>query len=196
MARNLNQQEITELLNHISTKRHAFRDKAILMLFLYAGMTAKEVSSLELCQVITSDGSVANEIDLGGRQTRAGKERKVYLTKQVQAAIKRYLCDRFGCNDLLPLLLTDTKRPLFINQKSTTRGFSANTLAGHFCKLMTEAGVHDASSYSLRKSYSIKLAERAIPSKLLAMIGESSELVAIADRIASNPEALKLLLRV
>lgn len=196
MARQLEQAEIRKLLEHISTKRHAIRDKAIFLLCLNSGMTMKEIANLQLCQVLTSSGLVADQIRLNTAQTRAGKKRTVYVHKQAQLAIKRYLCKRFNCKDLAPILLTDTARPLFVNQKSSSRGFSPNTLAGHLFKLMAEAGIHDASSYSLHKSYSIMVAERALSSRMLKTLEDCSQLTSIANQIASNPAALRLALGV
>lgn len=194
MARHLEQEEIERLLRHVSTKRYALRDKAILLLCLYSGLSVKEVVQLEICQLLTSDAQITQRLHLSGTRTRRQIPRTVFINKLTQRAIKDYLCARFESLDLLPVLLTDTKRVVFVTQKCSQRGFSANTLAGYIGQLMREAGLSRASSMSLQKTYTQRIATRVLTARIRSSIGEGRVLAQIANRIASNPTALKLAL--
>ena len=191
MARELTKAEINQVLELIQSKRHAKRDKAILLMCLYAGLTIKEVVNLEICQVISSDGVISEEITLGDQHTTAGKERTVYLNKKLRKSLKDYLCERFNTDDLLPILLTDTKRQLFTTQKSINRGFTANTLAGHLYDLIEEAGIEQASSFSLRKSFAYMITEKVLSPRFMELIDNADDRYAIARSIESNPATLR-----
>ena len=191
MARELTKQEINQVLELIQTKRHAKRDKAILLMCLYAGLTIKEVVNLEICQVISKDGEISEEVTLGDQHTTAGKERVVYLNKKLRKALNDYLCERFNTDDLLPILLTDTKRQLFTTQKSINRGFTANTLAGHLYDLIEEAGIEQASSFSLRKSFAYMITAKVLSPRFMELIDNADDRYAIARSIESNPATLR-----
>ena len=191
MAREMTKQEIKQVLELIQTKRHAKRDKAILLMCLYAGLTIKEVVSLEICQAISTDGEISEEVTLGDQHTTAGKERVVYLNKKLRKALNDYLCERFNTDDLLPILLTDTKRQLFTTQKSINRGFTANTLAGHLYDLIEEAGIEQASSFSLRKSFAYMITAKVLSPRFMELIDNADDRYAIARSIESNPATLR-----
>ena len=187
MARELTKQEIEQVLDLIKSKRHAKRDRAILLLCLYAGLTMKEVVKLEICQVINTQGEISEEVTLSDQHTTSGKERVVYLNKKLRKALRDYLCERFNTDDLLPILLTDTKRVLFTTQKSINRGFTANTLAGHMYELIEEAGIQDASSFSLRKSFAFLITQKVLSPRFCDLIVDTEDRYAIARSIESNP---------
>ena len=191
MARELTKVEINQVLELIQTKRHAKRDKAILLLCLYAGLTIKEVVNLEICQAISTDGEISEEVTLGDQHTTAGKERVVYLNKKLRKALNDYLCERFNTDDLLPILLTDTKRQLFTTQKSINRGFTANTLAGHLYDLIEEAGIEQASSFSLRKSFAYMITAKVLSPRFMELMDNADDRYAIARSIESNPATLR-----
>ena len=191
MARELTKQEIEQVLQLIKSKRHAKRDKAILLMCLYVGLTIKEVVNMKICQVISTQGQISEEVTLGDQHTTAGKERVVYLNKKLRSAINDYLCERFNTDDLLPILLTDTTRMLFTTQKSINRGFTPNTLAGHFCELMEEAGIDNASSFSLRKSFALMITQKVLSPRFLDLIDNADDRYAIARSIESNPLTLR-----
>ena len=191
MARELTKEEIEQVLTMIKSKRHAKRDKAILLLCLYAGFTIKEVVNLKICQVISTHAEISEEVTLGDQHTTTGKERIVYLNKKLRRALSDYLCERFSTDDLLPILLTDTNRVLFTTQKSINRGFTANTLAGHVYGLIETAGIEQASSFSLRKSFAFLITQKVLSPRFLDLIENTEDRYAIARSIESNPQTLR-----
>ncbi|MDP2347051.1 MAG: tyrosine-type recombinase/integrase [Gammaproteobacteria bacterium] len=191
MARELTTDEINQVLSLIATKRHATRDKAIFMLALYSGLTIKEVVSLKISQVLTTAGLISEQIVLGESYKKPNRRRIVYLNKKVRITVYDYLCERFNTTDLLPLLLTDTQRPLFTTQKSINRGFTSHTLTGHFCELMAEAGVPDASAYSLRKSFAHLITAKVLSPKFIETMCDTEDKYALVRSIETNPVTLK-----
>jgi len=190
-ARVLSESEVRKVLKAISFRRHAVRDKAIFLLMLYSGLRAKEASAIRVCDVITKEAEVRDEIHLSSDQTKGKKGRTVILGKKARDEIKSYLCDRYKTKDLQPVLLTDTSRPLFTTQKNPRRGFSPNTLAGHFCQLMREANIEGASSHSMRRSFIASLADKGVSVRVLQELAGHANLQTTARYIAVNNAVMR-----
>jgi integrase/recombinase XerD len=190
-ARVLNESEIRKVLKAISFRRHATRDRTIFLLGLYSGMRAKELCSVRVCDVLTKDSDVRDEIHLTSDQTKGKRGRTVILGKKARDLIKNYLCERYKTTDLQPLLLTDTSRPLFTTQKNPRRGFSPNTLAGHFCTLMREAKIEGGSSHSMRRSFITSLADKGVSVRVLQELAGHANLQTTAKYIAVNDAVMR-----
>jgi integrase len=54
-ARVLNPQELRRVLDHVATRRHSARNRAMLLLTHYAGMRVGEVAALRINDVLNSD---------------------------------------------------------------------------------------------------------------------------------------------
>lgn len=190
-AKVLSDHEVNKVLRAISIRRHATRDRAIFLLGLYSGMRAIELASLRICDVLTKEGEIRDTINLSDAQTKGRKGRSVIIGKKAREEIKRYLLDRFNVNDLEPILLTDTVRPLFSTQKQPTRGFSANTLAGHFCQLMREARIDGASSHSMRRTFITNLADKGVSIHILQALAGHANIQTTARYIHANEAVIR-----
>ena len=191
MARQLSNEEIKKLIASIEARKYAKRDKAILMLALYSGLTIKEIVGLRISQLISSDGQIADHVLLSDDQTIVSRRKSFFVHKKAKKALKDYLCDRFKINDLVPLLLTDTTRILFTNQKSQEHGFTQNALATHFYQMMGDAQILNASAFSLRKSFAYMITEKVLSRQFLEAIDSADERYAIARQIELNPATMK-----
>ncbi len=190
-ARVLNESEIRKVLKAISFRRHASRDRTIFLLGLYSGMRAKELCSIRLCDVLTKEAEIKDEIHLSSNQTKGKRGRKVILGKKARELLKSYICERFKISDLNPIILTDTSRPLFTTQKNPKRGFSPNTLAGHFCSLMREAKIEGGSSHSMRRSFITNLADKGVSVRILQELAGHANLQTTARYIAVNDAVMR-----
>ena len=190
-ARVLSESEVRKVLKVIGFRRHAVRDRAIFLLGLYSRMRAIELSGLRVCDVLTKEAEVRDEIHLSSDQTKGRKGRTVILGKKARDEIKTYLCDRYKTRDLQPLLLTDTSRPLFTTQKNPRRGFSPNTLSGHFCTLMREANIEGGSSHSMRRSFITSLADKGVSVRVLQELAGHANLQTTARYIAVNDAVMR-----
>ena len=193
-ARVLNETEIRKVLKVISLRRHAARDRCIWNLGLYSGMRVKELASLRVCDVLTKDAEIRDEVHLSSEQTKGRKGRTVILGKKARDEIKIYLCARYKTKDLQPILLTDTTRRLFTTQKNNRDrdgGFSPNTLAGHFCQLMREANIDGASSHTMRRQFLVSLAEKGVAVHILCALAGHSSVAVTSKYLSANPAVMR-----
>jgi integrase/recombinase XerD len=63
-ARVLEKAELRRVLDHISTRPHAARNRCLVLMSFKCGLRAKEISSLRYQDVIGSDGTIKDEIYL------------------------------------------------------------------------------------------------------------------------------------
>jgi integrase/recombinase XerD len=164
-AKTLNEKEIKRMLNFISLRRHAERDRAMFLLTHLAGMRIGEVANLKIRDVLAADGTIREEIRLTAEQTKGKHSRTVTLSEKMRKELGKYVDYRFDEATRLALTNADTDKPLFNTQKRA--GFSPNTLCHHFFMLYREAGLDGASSHSGRRSFLTSLSQKSVPLKVL-----------------------------
>ena len=155
-ARVLNPQELRRVLDHVATRRHSARNRAMLLLTHYAGMRVGEVAALRINDVLNSDNTIKDEVRLLPEQTKGKHARTVYLNERMRKEIGQYL---------RVLRIKDASKPLFYTQKQA--GFSANSLAQYFFYLYRNVGLDGASSHSGRRSFLTELSSKSVPLKVL-----------------------------
>ncbi len=165
-ARVLNEKELNLLLLYINTRKHAARDRAIVLMTFFAGMRIGEVAATKIKDVLANDGTVKHEINLTAEQTKGRHARTVVLADKLRREIQTYLQTRFSTKELIALTYSDySNKPLFQTQKSA--GFSANTLTYTMTMLYKAAGLNGASSHSGRRSFLTNLSSKSVPLKVL-----------------------------
>ncbi len=107
-ARVLNPQELRRVLDHVATRRHSARNRAMLLLTHYAGMRVGEVAALRINDVLNSDNTIKDEIRLLPEQTKGKHARTVYLNERMRKELSQYL---------RVLRIRDANKPLFYTQK-------------------------------------------------------------------------------
>ena len=165
-ARTLNEKELNLLLLYINTRKHAARDRAIVLMTYWGGMRIGEVAATKLKDVLAADGTVKHEINLTAEQTKGKYSRTVVLADKLRKEIQNYLQTRFDTKQLIALTYSEhINKPLFATQKS--EGFSANTLTYTMTMLYKAAGLNGASSHSGRRSFLTNLSAKSVPLKVL-----------------------------
>lgn len=165
-ARTLNEKELNLLLLYINTRKHAARDRAIVLLTYWGGMRIGEVAATKLKDVIAADGSIKHELNLTAEQTKGKYSRTVVLADKLRKEIQTYLQTRFSTKELIAITYSEhINKPLFNTQKS--EGFSANTLTYTMTMLYKAAGISGASSHSGRRSFLTHLSSKSVPLKVL-----------------------------
>lgn len=166
-ARTLNEKELNALLLYINTRKHAARDRAIVLMTFWAGMRIGEVAATRIKDVLAADGTVKHEINLTAEQTKGKYGRTVVLADKLRKELMDYLLTRFDKKELVALHYSDLiNKPLFATQKS--EGFNANTLTYTMHMLYKDAGFLDgASSHSGRRSFLTNLSAKSVPLKVL-----------------------------
>ena len=76
-AKTLTTAEIDRLLTHINSRKHAARNRSMMLLTHWAGLRIGEVACLRWSDVTTTDGQIKDEIRLlpdmtKGRQAQSG----------------------------------------------------------------------------------------------------------------------------
>lgn len=166
-ARTLNEKELNALLLYINTRKHAARDRAIVLMTFWGGMRIGEVASTKIKDVLATDGTIKHEINLSAEQTKGKYGRTVVLADKLRKELMSYLLARFDKKELVALHYSDLiNKPLFATQKS--EGFNANTLTYTMHMLYKDAGFLDgASSHSGRRSFLTNLSAKSVPLKVL-----------------------------
>ena len=166
-ARTLNDKELNALLLYINTRKHAARDRAIVLMTYWGGMRIGEVAATRIKDILGADGTVKHEINLTAEQTKGKFGRTVVLADKLRKELMSYLLTRFDKKELVALHYSDLiNKPLFATQKS--EGFSANTLTYTMHMLYKDAGFLDgASSHSGRRSFLTHLSAKSVPLKVL-----------------------------
>lgn len=155
-AKTLTEKELKKVLLYISLRKHAARNRAMLLLTHWSGMRVGEVAALRIGDVLSSDGSVKSEVRLLPEQTKGSHARTVFLGTRIRKELTAYIAT---LSRPLP------EKPLFYTQKRA--GFTANTLCQHFHHLYKQVGVEGASSHSGRRSFITNLAAKGVGVRVL-----------------------------
>ena len=163
-ARTLKEKELKQLLQFIAFRKHALRNRCMLLITHWAGMRVGEVAALQYSDVLAADGSILAEIRLAADQTKGDKARVVYVAEKLRKELLNYV---------RTYPQTNPTRPLFYTQKRDH--FTANTLAQHFFWLYKAAGLNGASSHTGRRTFITTLANKGVSVRLLqALAGHRS----------------------
>jgi integrase/recombinase XerD len=165
-AKTLNKQELRRVLDHIATRKHAARNRAMLLLTHYAGMRVGEVAALRCKDVVDATGHVKTELRLDASQTKGKQGRTVFISDRLRKELQSYA-------DTLKCIPTGAK--FFYTQKTWLEGFTANTLTQHFFWLYKRAGIEGASSHSGRRTFATTLSAKGVaPRVLMRAMGHKS----------------------
>lgn len=190
-AKVLSEREIKKCMLYISARRHAARNRCMFLLTHQSGMRVGEVAALRICDVLTQDAEIRDEVRLSAEQTKGKHSRTVLLPKKMQDELRDYLLTRFKVRDLKPIVMTDTTRALFSTQKNAQRGFSANTLAQYFHYLYEGVGVDGASSHSGRRGFITNLAAKGVSVRVLQELAGHRSLAVTQRYIDVNHAMLR-----
>ncbi len=158
-AKTLTDRELKKVLDYVAVRRHASRNRAMLLFTCYAGLRVSEVAKLRCGDVFSSDGAVKLEVQLSADQTKGGHARTVFVNDRLKKELVAY-----GKT----LKRRDPELPLFRTQKR--EGFTGNTLCQHFHWLYRNAGIDGASSHSGRRTFITTLASKGVSVRVLASL--------------------------
>jgi integrase/recombinase XerD len=181
-AKTITTAEIEHLLNYISTRKYAARNRSMMLLTHWAGLRIGEVASLRWCDVTNSDGQVKDEIRLLPDMTKGRHARTVFVSAKLKAELQSYAAQA-KC--------VDRSYPFFASQKSIKTGFSANSLAQTFTLLYVGAGLEGASSHSGRRTFLTNLANKGTAIHLLKTLAGHRSIQTTATYLYSSPSQLK-----
>jgi len=150
-AKTLTAAELRRALDYVATRRHAARNRAMLMSMYLAGLRVGECAALTYGDVVDAEGAVCDEIRLTPEQTKGRHARVVFVSERLRKELALYVKSHPSADPL---------RRLFYTQKRGVDGFTANTLCQHFFYLFRRAGIEGATSHSPRRTFITNLAAR------------------------------------
>ena len=158
-AKTLTPAELDQVLDFISQRSFALRNRVMLLTGMWSGMRVSEIASLSVSDVMNANGTVKAEIRLTAEQTKGRQPRTVFLPQKLRDELHKYLELRNPQNPEHPLFITAGRR-----------GFTANVMTQHFYWLFKKAGISGASSHTMRRSFITTLASKGIGVRVLASL--------------------------
>jgi integrase/recombinase XerD len=181
-AKTLSTTDIERLLAHIDTRKHASRNRAMVLFTHWAGLRIGEVACLRWSDVLKTDGVVKDEIRLLPDMTKGRHARTVFVSAKLKAELQAYAAQA-KC--------VDRNYPFFASQKSIKAGFTANSLAQTLALLYADAGLEGASSHSGRRTFLTTLANKGTAIHLLKTLAGHRSISTTAAYLYSSPTQLK-----
>jgi len=181
-AKTLTKEEITRVLDYISTRRFAPRNRAMMLLTHLAGLRIGEVACLRWSDVTTTDGEIKDEIRLLPDMTKGRHSRTVFVSIRLREELAAYAAQA-RC--------VDRSYPFFASQKSMKSGFGANSLAQTVALLYEGTGVEGASSHSGRRTFLTNLANKGTSIHILKTLAGHRSISTTAAYLYSSPSQLK-----
>ena len=179
-AKTLNERELQRLLDFVKTTKSATRNRAILLLTHLAGMRIGEVAAVRVCDVLASDGTVREEINLSAAQTKGNKSRSVLLNERMQAELAAYI---------RTVRVRDPKQALFATQRSAA--FTANSLTQVVNGIYKHAGLDGCSSHSGRRGFLTNLAEKGVSVRVMMALAGHANMATTQRYIDLRPGVLR-----
>lgn len=166
-AKVLSATELRRVLDYVSTRPHAARNRAMLLMTFYAGLRVKEVAMLCYADVLDAEGQIKNEFYLSADQTKGSRTGTVLVSDKLRRELTQYVRQH------PPQSLQDR---LFHTQKRSAQGFTANTLTQHFHHLYRRAGINGASSHSGRRTFITTLADKGVAVRVLMSLARHANI--------------------
>src|ERR1035437_2775705 len=180
-ARTLRANELKKVLAYVTTRKHAIRDRAIVVTSFLSGMRAHELASLRLGDVVDETGRIRDEIALDASQTKGNHPRRVYVNAKLKREFGSYI--KASCAECI------SSDPLFRSQKR--RAFTANTMVQLFLNIYSECGIKGASSHSGRRTFITNLASRSVSVRVLAVLAGHRSIATTQRYIDVNDQQLR-----
>ena len=181
-AKTLTKEEMTRVLDFITTRKYAARNRAMMLLTHLAGLRIGEVACLRWSDVMNLDGLVKDEIRLLPDMTKGRHARTVFVNIRLREELAAYAAQA-RC--------VDRSYPFFASQKSVKTGFNANSLAQTFALLYAGAGLEGASSHSGRRTFLTNLANKGTAIHILKTLAGHRSISTTAAYLYSSPAQLR-----
>lgn len=180
-AKTLTALELRRVLDYVATRKHAERNRALIMTMYYAGLRACEAVSLRYIDVMDSDGKIRSEAYLAAEQTKGKHGRTIYISEKLRKELATYV-KAVACSD--------PNQKLFQNQKSAD-GFTANSLAVFFTNLFKQVDLKGCSSHSFRRSQLTNLAAKGVSVRVLQEIAGHRDVQVTMRYVDVNTDLIK-----
>ena len=178
-ATTLTSKEIKRVIQAIKLRKYAERDLTIFYFGLYSGLRAKELASLRVGNVYTTEGAVRDTFVLQKEQTKGSKARIVYVSSSLKKVLENYRTQ-----------ISVEEKDTYLFQTRKSKCFSANTMSQLFLNIFKSAQLNDASSHSMRRTFITELAHKGINVRVLQQLAGHSDISTTQRYIDYNDKQL------
>ena len=181
-AKVLNNTEVRKVLDYVATRKHALRNRALIMMMFNTGMRVSEVASLRIKDVVDNEGNIKNQIRLLAENTKTNEARTVFVNEKLRRELQQYA---------KVLVNTNPNCKFFYSKKRDSDGFTANTLTQHFHYMYKRVGLDGASSHSSRRTFITTLANKGIGVRVIMGLSGHKALSSVQCYIDCNSELMR-----
>jgi integrase/recombinase XerD len=140
------------LLAWLETRKHADRNRLIVLLSYKAGLRSKEIALLKWSMVMTADGDIGDHIHLTNEASKGKSGRIIALNKD----LKRQL---IKVKEIGGITIADARKSVIQTQRG--QGTSAQVIVNSFAEWYRKLGFVGCSSHSGRRSFITQAARKA-----------------------------------
>lgn len=164
--------------------RHALRNRALLYLSFSLALRACELRRLRICDVLSPDEKLFDEINLLKSMTKGKKQRHVYLTNKKTIEVLEEYLHYLKSNSKLRY-----NDPLFKSQKGGE--FLPGDMVRVFTNIFKAAGLVGARSHSGRRTFITTKIDEGIDIRAIATIVGHENINTTVGYYEENPTRLK-----
>jgi integrase len=150
-AKTLSEHQQQALLAWLNTRKHADRNRLIVLLSFKSGLRAKEIASLKWSMVMNAEGNIGDHMHLTNDASKGKSGRVIALNKD----LKRQL---IKIKENEGITIEDAGRSIIQTQRE--QGTSAQVIVNSFAEWYRKLGFVGCSSHSGRRSFITQAARK------------------------------------
>ena len=151
-AKIVNEHQLQALLAWLETRKHATRNRLIVLLSFKAGLRAKEIASLKWSMIMTADGNIGDHIHLTNEASKGKSGRIIALNKELKKQLIK-------AKEIDGINIADARRSVIKTQRG--QGTTAQVIVNSFAEWYRKLGFVGCSSHSGRRSFITQAARKA-----------------------------------
>jgi integrase/recombinase XerD len=151
-AKIVNEHQLQALLAWLETRKHATRNRLIVLLSFKAGLRAKEIASLKWSMIMTADGNIGDHIHLTNEASKGKSRRIIALNKELKKQLIK-------AREIDGINIAGAGRSVIKTQRG--QGTTAQVIVNSFAEWYRKLGFVGCSSHSGRRSFITQAARKA-----------------------------------
>jgi integrase len=140
------------LLAWLDSRKHADRNRLIVLLSFKAGLRAKEIAALKWSMVMKADGEIGDHMHLTNEASKGKSGRIIALNKELKKQLIKV-------KEIDGIDIADAKKSVIQTQRG--QGTSAQVIVNVFAEWYRKLGFIGCSSHSGRRSFITQAARKA-----------------------------------
>jgi integrase/recombinase XerD len=150
-AKILSEHQQQALLAWLKTRKHADRNRLIVLLSFKSGLRAKEIASLKWSMVMNAEGDIGDHMHLTNQASKGQSGRVIALNRDLKKQLIRMKEDNH-------ITIADVRKSIIQTQRG--QGTSAQVIVNAFQSWYKKLGFIGCSSHSGRRSFITQAARK------------------------------------